>query len=465
MSDSPSPVGQVATPPAPPPAARTLRQHIMLTIALAWPVVIARAGLLVLTAVDIAMTGHAGQDQLAFISIGMAPQITLMLVGIGMLYGTTVLTAQAHGAGDHAACGGIWRLAMIHALGLGIIIGGLCFAGEWFFLIIGQDPAVAAGGGGVLRQFSWGMPGMMMAVCTSFFLEGISRPRAGMIVMVIANVANAGLNWVFIYGNLGAPAMGAEGAVIASSIVRWLIMAALIAYAFAMTDSGVYGVRQGRAAGREVGRKLRRIGYPFGLAQGIEASAFSGLVLMAGYIGTAALGGYQIAQNLIALAFMCAIGIGVATAVRVGNAVGRKDRPGMAAAGWTGVGLSALVMAGIAVLFLGWPGMLARIYSSDTAVLAVAAPTIAVAGIVLVFDGVQGVLMGALRGAGQVWMPVFMHMTSFYVFGLPIAALFAFTFGFDAPGLMLGMFFGVTCAAILMGWRFHVISKRDISRL
>ncbi len=465
MNETPSPDRSAAPSPASPPPARTLRQHIVLTIALAWPVVIARAGLLVMTAVDIAMTGHAGQDELAYISIGMAPQITLLLVGIGMLYGTTVLTAQAHGAGDNAACGGIWRLAMIYALVLGVIIGGLCFAGEWFFLAIGQDADVAAGGGGVLRQFSWGMPGMMMAVCTSFFLEGISRPRAGMVVMLFANVANAGLNWVFIYGNLGLPAMGAEGAVAASSIVRWLIMAALVVYAFGMADSAFYGVRGGKTAGEDVGKKLRRIGYPFGLAQGIEASAFSALVLMAGYIGTAALGGYQIAQNLIAMAFMCAIGIGVATAVRVGNAVGRGDRRGMAAAGWTGVGLSALVMAGIAVAFLGWPELLARIYSSDAAVLAVAAPTVAVAGFVLVFDGMQGVMMGALRGAGQIWMPVFMHMTSFWVFGLPIAALFAFTMGYEAPGLMMGMFFGVACAAILMGWRFHVISRREISRL
>jgi MATE family multidrug resistance protein len=232
-----------------------------------------------------------------------------------------------------------------------------------------------------------------------------------------------------------------------------------------MPSSAQYGVRRGVMAGPEVGRKLFRIGYPFGIAQGIEASAFSGLVLMAGLVGTAALGGYQIAQNLIALVYMAAIGISVATAVRVGNAVGRADRPGVAAAGWTGVGLVILVMAVIALVFARVPELLVSIYSSDQAVVSVAASTVLIAAALLVFDGMQGVLMGALRGAGDVWMPVVMHMISFYLVALPAAAIMAFVLGYGAPGLMMGMFGGVLCAAVLMSWRFRVISSRAVRRL
>ena len=455
-------IDQASVRPAP---ARTISQHINLTLTLAWPVVISRASILIMVSVDVAMTGQAGQMELAFVSIANAVQVMLLMVGVGALYGTAVLVAQADGAGDAKACGGIWRLALLHAIGLGLIMGVLCLAGGWFLLAIGQDPDIARGGGRVLNQFAWGMMAMLIAVVTSMFLEATGRPRPAMVVMLAANVINAGLNWIFIYGNLGAPALGAEGAILATSIVRWLTVAALIGYIYLMPSSAAYGIRGGVRAPWPVGRTLRRIGYPMGFAQGIEASAFSGLIMMAGYLGAAALGGYQIAQNLIALAFMCAVGIGTATTVRVGNAVGRGDQPGVAAAGWTGVGLVVVAMACIGLLFLMLPGQLAAIYSSDPVVIAVAAPLIMIVAAALIFDGVQGVLMSALRGTGDVWIPVLFHILSFWVFALPLAAYLAFVAGYNAPGLMAGMFVGVHFAAGFLAGRFRLVSRRSLRRL
>ncbi len=443
----------------------SIRQHISRTFRLALPVIVARAGILLMVAVDIAMTGHAGKDELAYLGIAAAPQVMLLLVGIGMLYGTAVLVAQADGAGAHAECGNVWRLALPHAAVLGLIMGLLCLGGEQFLLLIGQDADLARGGGGVLVMFAWGMPAVLMGATTSLFLEGINRPLPGMLVMLAANVVNAGLNWLFIYGHWGVPEMGAEGAILATSGVRWLVIAILVAYAYAMPQSRKYGVRQGAPVDWSRGRTLRRIGYPFGFAQGLEASAFSTLVLMAGYLGTAALGGYQIAQNLIAMAYMVAVGLGTATAIRVGNSVGRGDRPGLVRAGWTGVGLVILLMALIAIVFEAWPEGLSAIYSSDPEVLAVTVPTVVVAGWLLIWDGAQGVLMGALRGAGDVWMPVVMHAISFWLIGVPLAAALAFGLEVGAPGLMLGMFGGVVAAALFLGSRFAVVARRPVRRL
>jgi len=450
---------------APATAQRTIAQHIKLTLALAWPVVISRTSILIMVSVDVAMTGQAGQIELAYISLAMAVQVMLLMIGVGTLFGTAVLIAQADGAGDIRACGGIWRLALIHAMGLGAILGLACLAGGWFLLAIGQDADVARGGGRVLDQFAWGMMPMFMAVVTSMFLEATGRPRPGMYVMVAANIVNVALNWVFVYGNLGVPELGAEGAILATSIVRWLTVAALIGYIYLMPSSARYGIRGGVRAPWSVGRKLRRIGYPMGFAQGIEASAFSGLVLLAGYLGTAALGGYQIGQNLIALAFMCAIGIGTATTVRDGNAIGRNDQPGIAAAGWTGVGLVVFFMALIGLVFVAQPTRLAMIYSADPAVIAVATPLILIVSAALVFDGIQGVLMAALRGTGDVWVPVCFHLLSFWALALPAGAYFAFAAGLGAPGLMVGLLIGVLAAASFLMGRFHIVSRRNIRRL
>ncbi|MBT3789581.1 MAG: MATE family efflux transporter [Alphaproteobacteria bacterium] len=450
---------------SPPPPVRTLADHIRLTLNLAWPVIISRSGLMLVVTTDVAMTGHAGKQELAYISIAMASQIPLLLVGIGMLFGTMVLTAQAHGAGEHNKCGGILRLGLVHAFALGLILGVFCLFGEEFLLAIGQTPDIAAGGGRVMMHFGWSMPGILMMVATSFFLEGISKPRAAMIVSLAAVLVNVGLNQILIFGAFGIPAMGAEGAVIATSTVRCLMMLTLVTYAFTMRDSAEFGIRGGRIASWQTGKTLRRIGYPFGLAQGIEASAFSSLVLMAGYLGTEALGGYQIAQNMIALAFMSAIGVGVATGVRVGNAIGRDDQVGIVRATWVGVGLATVAMVLIGIIFLVFTEQIVRVYTTDPGVIAVATTTLFVTAFLLAFDGAQGVFMAVLRSCGEVWTPVLMHGLSFWVIAVPLAAWLAFSQQFGAPGLMGGMFAGVGIACLLLGLRFRWLTRRPIRRL
>jgi multidrug resistance protein, MATE family len=457
-----SPASQSTGAPVP---ARTFPDHIRLTLKLAWPVVLSRSGLMIMVSTDVAMTGHAGQIELAHLSIAMATQITLMLVGIGMLFGTMVMTAQAHGAGDHAKCGGIWRLGMMHALALGIIVGLLSLFGEEFLLLIGQDPDIAAGGGRLMVHYAWSMPAILMMVATGFFLEGISKPRPSMIVTMMAVALNAVLNQVLIFGEFGAPELGGEGAVIATSIARWFMMIALVVYVWTMKDSVEFGVRGGRFPDWHLGKTMRKIGYPFGIAQGIEASAFSSLVLMAGYLGTAALGAYQIAQNLIALAFMVAIGFGVATGVRVGNAIGRDDQQGISRAAWVGVGLTCAAMGLVGVAFVFIPGKLAGVYTTDPEVLAIATATVLISALLLVFDGAQGVLMSILRSCGEVWTPVLLYGFSFWAVAMPFAAWIAFSLGYGAPGLMGGMLAGVVLASLLLGLRFRWLTRRPIRRL
>ncbi len=444
--------------------AASLREHARRTLALALPVMVARAGLIVLIAVDTAMSGHADAKELAYYGLGLAPQMPMILVGVGLLMGTVVLVAQAVGAGEPGACGAIWRVALAHALVLGLVFLWVSHLGREFYLLFGQEPDLAQGGARVLVMFGWSMPALYLYVATTFFLEGINRPLPGMMVVLGANLANVGLNWIFIYGHWGAPAMGAEGAALATTVVRWLMFAALGGYVLVAVDGRHYGIRGPIAGALGSGRRMRRLGYPLALAHGMESSAFASMTMFAGLMGTAQLAGFQVAMNLISLVFMCALGFSTAASVRVGNAVGRGDQPGVGRAGWVAAGLAATVLMGFVALFASVPDLLAGVYSGDAAVLAVAVPTVAVAALVLLGDGLQAVLMGCLRGAGDVWAPVAIYIFAFWGLQVPLAYTLAVIQEGGAPALMLGVLAGVTTAALLLGARFYTVARRPITR-
>lgn len=242
-----------------------LSQHIVRHLRLAVPVMAARAGLIVMVSVDSIMTGRAGAEQLAHYTISLAPHITLLVIGIGLMVGTIVLTAQADGAGRTEDCGPIWSTSFQIAGALGPVTGLILLWGEPIPLLFGQSPELARGGGRALLMFAAGMPAILMCVATTFFLEGIGRPKAGMTIALSANLLNAALNWILIYGNLGAPEMGAAGAALATLITRWVMLAALVGYALTMPDRARYGVRVAARLGLprgerdQGGRRLFRV--------------------------------------------------------------------------------------------------------------------------------------------------------------------------------------------------------------
>ena len=448
------------------PAVRphTLRVQVRETVRLAFPVMLARLGVLTIVAMDTAMSGHASADDLAWYAVAVAPQVPLLLVGIGLLMGTVVMTAQAVGAGRPEGCGAIWRTALAHALGAGALMALACAFGESFLLAVGQPADIAAGGGRVLAALGIGLPGMLLYAATSFFLEGIGRPIPGMVIMIAANVLNVGLNWLLVFGHGGFPALGAEGAAIATSIVRWCMFAAAALYVLRFVNRRYYGITAAGDPAERLGPRMRGIGLPAGLAHGMEASAFAAMTLIAGLLGAAEVGGYSIPMNLLALAFMGAIGLATAASVRVGNAVGRGDWSGVRWAGWTAAGVTVIYMAGVAVAFALAPAWLTALYTADAAVLAVAVPTLVVCALATIPDGVQTVLIGALRGTSDVWPATALYVVAFWVVMVPLGYWLAVSRGMGSPGLMMAVAAGASLAAVLLGWRFRQVSARAIRR-
>ncbi len=429
---------------------------------LAMPVAVARTGMLVLVIVDTAMTGYFSSAELAYYGLGQAVFMVCMLIGVGMLVGTAVLSAQAVGAGSHSDCGVIWRVSGLHALALGALFVVLAQGGGYFYTLFGYDQDLTHGASRVLVILTYGLPGQLLFTASILFLEALNRPGPGLAIMVGANVLNAVFNWLLIGADLG---WGGAGAAWATTAVRWLIAMAAVIYILRMKDAAVYNVAGPLNEARLLGRKLRRLGYPLGLAQGLESAAFASLTLFAGLLGAEAVGAFQIVMNLVAFCFMAAIGVGTATAVHVGLAIGRGDQRQMMLSGWGGLFTISVFMAAMAVVMALFPGSLVQIFTQDPVLLAIAVPTLLVAAATLITDGAQGVLMGALRGTGDVWIPSALHLCSFLLVMVPAAYGFAIWADIGTPGLMMGTFCGVTLAAVLLASRFHLVSKRPVARL
>jgi MATE family multidrug resistance protein len=431
---------------------------------------LSRAGLIILFSVDSIMTGRAGASQLAHYAIALAPQLTLLVLGIGLLIGTIVLTAQADGAGRTADCGPIWSISLWIAAVMGSLAGVAMLWGEPILLLFGQGPELALGGGRTLAMFAPGMPAALMFIATVFFLEGIGRPKAGMVVALAANLPNAALNWVLIYGHLGAPEMGAAGAALATTITRWAMLVALLAYVLSMAGRAHYGIGSPISNRVAVVRKVFRIGAPLSLAVGLEAACFSTIATFAGRLGEASMASYQITLNVVSFVFMLAIGLSTATSVRVANAVGRADAPGVAAAGWIGLWLTFLMVFPIAALIYLFQGPIARLYSDDAAVLAIAVPALAIGAVIVLVDGAQTVILGALRGAGDVLLPTLTYLVTFWGLTIPLAYHFGLSGslsgglsgGLGIRGMLWALFAGLACALVLLGWRFAVVSRRPV---
>jgi MATE family multidrug resistance protein len=439
----------------------SLRDHISELLRLASPVIVARAGILTMATADIVMLGHYDAMHVAWYGIGVTPFVVLLLIGIGLLTGTLVLTSHARGAGRPLDCGPVWRRSLPYALGIGAVGAFFGAFGEPFLLAVGQTPDIAAGGGSVMAIAAFALPLTLVHAGSAYFLEGLARPMPGMIVILGANILNILLNWMLIFGNAGLPAMGADGAILATSITRGGMALALAAYIWWLPDREAWGIRQPLRRGwwRE-GAEQWRLGYAAGISQGLESVAFNSLTMMAGLLGPLALAGYSITLNLTALVFMLALGFGSATAVRVGAARGAGDHHRMVASGWIGLGVTAAVMAAIGVVIWLLRGDIAAIYTSEAELLVLLPGLFAIIALLLIPDGGQVVMTFALRGANDAWAPTALHLLSFIVVMIPAAWILAFPMGLGVSGLVISIGLGAGTSLLLLAVRFWYVTRR-----
>ncbi len=432
--------------------------HARELLRLALPTVVMRSGALVMLMVDILMLGHASSRELAFYSLAQGPLTTLLLTSLGLILGTLVVTSQLFGAGYDARCGGVWRRSLPYSLAIGFAVSLLCCVGPAPFRWMGQDEALSLGAAEVLRVVGFGVPGYLGYLASAYFLEGLKRPWPGTWLMLFGNLLNVVLNAWWI------PEHGAVGAGWATTTSRWFLCLAAAAWVWGMRDHDRFRVRHHGLRDRVGWALQRRLGYAAGMSIGVEAFAFSSLNVMAGWFGAASLAAYAIGINLLGVIFMVALGVGSATSVRVGYAVGRGDPRDAEVAGWTGLGLDVLLSLPVVVLFLLWPRAFAAVYTADSEVLALATVLVGWIALVLPFDGAQAVMSNALRGRGETWAPMVLQSGAYLAVMMPLAWWLSTRQGMGAPGLFAAIAAGSVVSAVALSARFRYLAVRGYTK-
>ena len=431
---------------------------------LAAPIVAVQVGMMAMGAVDAAMLGRVSPTAMAGGALGNLYWILVTMIGLGAVQAIDPIVSQALGAGDQQGAR--------HGVQRGLIVGALLAIPASLLLLpaaavlrwLGQPPEVAALAGHFAVA---SIPGTL----AYFWFFGLrqslqAQRRIGplLFTVLVANALNGLLGWVLIFGKFGVPALGVTGAAISTSLGRWASCALLLTLGWPTLRPYFRGSWRASLAWPAIWRMLR-IGLPIGVHQWLEMAAFGGALVLMGLFGTIPLAAHNLTIQIVALTYMVPLGTASAAAVLVGHAVGRGDADGArreaSAALACGVGfmtVSALVIAAI-------PGILARGFTRDPAVIALAAQLLPIAAAFQVFDGVQGVSSGILRGAGDTRVPMLLNLVGFVLIGIPAAAILAFPLGYGPKGIWWGLVLCLIVVAALLARRVHMRLGGELARL
>jgi MATE family multidrug resistance protein len=427
-------------------------------VRLAMPLVLAELGWMLMGIVDTMMVGRVSAAAIGAVGLGTTVFYFVAITLGGVLLGLDTLVSQAFGAGDSEDCrrsliGGIW-LALLLIVPVMLIIE----AAIALLPLFGVDPSVIADVEPYLRVLNWSAAPLLVYFAFRRYLQSCHIARPVMITLITANVVNLAVNWILVFGNLGAPKMGAVGAAWATLLSRIYMMAAL----------GVVIWRHDRdlpkVSWRPDWRRIRELvalGLPAAGQMGVEIAVFATVTVLIARLNAIALAGQQIALTTVSTTFMMPLGISSAAAVRVGSAIGRGDPEGAARAGWTALGLGAIVMSCAAAALLLIPHAIARLFTPEAPIIQAGVELLRVAAFFQLFDGLQVVATGALRGAGDTRTPMFCHFIGYWIIGLPVGAWLCFHAGLGARGLWMGLSFGLILIGIVLVWFW----RRAVTRL
>ncbi len=427
-------------------------KELRLTLALALPMIVAQVSQMLIGITDAAMIGRVGTAELAASAFSGGVFGLFYVAGIGLLIPVGVFTARDHGAGDDAGCAAWLKHGKVMALVAGTGCAGLMAALTPWLHRFGQPAEVVA----VVKPFYLLYAVSLIPVfyfqVQRQYLDALGRPWVGTTIMLADVALNALFHWVLIWGHWGLPALGLTGAGVATLTVRVLAVAT-IAFWLRRERPAASGWERARF------REMLHMGVPAAGSLLFECGAFSAAMLMMGWLGATALAAHQVALSCAAFTFMFPLGLSMATSIRISKARGEGRLAALRPIGFGSLGFTSLLMLGFAVIF-GFGGtVLARGFTPDPAVVALAAQLLVVAAIFQLFDGGQVVSVAALRGLTDVKVPTVITFIAYWVLSLPVAYLLAFHTRLGPIGIWAGLASGLACAAVLLAWRFHRLTR------
>ena len=439
----------------------TFREESRRTLFLAVPMMAGQLSQMLMGVADSAMVGRIGVVPLAASSFANGLLGVPFLFGIGLLQAISVRVSQAHGAGDRRETGEVLRhgLAITAVSGMGLVV--LVGVASTLLGRLGQPPEVAAEARNFFLLCGASMLPMLLAMSFKQFSEALDHPWPPMLILLGSVVLNVFLNWILIYGNLGAPALGLTGAGLATLLSRIVALLAVVAYVFRarrFSDALPIAWRRNLEWSRIV--SLLRIGLPASAQLLLEVTAFTAATIMIGWLGAEALAAHQIALTCVATSFMFPLGIAMATSIRIGQALGANEPGRVRAIGFTSFALGLLIMCATGLLFALGNDTLARAFVSDSSVATLAAKLLVIGAIFQIADGLQVVGAGALRGLNDSAVPMIACFVGYWVVFIPFAYISAFRFGFGVVGIWCGLAAALGIVGVSLFTRFAIKSAR-----
>jgi MATE family, multidrug efflux pump len=437
------------------------RQELGAMVKLAVPVVLSELGWMVMGVVDTIMVGRLGPAAIGAVALGNAVCYTPSMFGIGLLLGLDTLVSQAYGRRDHDECHrwlaqGVYMASIVAVP----IMAGIALV-SFFFTRFGIAAEVAVPASGYMRVLLWGTLPLLIYAASRRYLQGVGQVRVITVTYVAANLVNWFLNWVLIYGKLGMPALGVNGSALSTVFARLTMALSLLGFAWR------YERKRGHPlfrhwAGPQIARlkQMLKLGAPAAGQIVLEVGAWNLATFSAGYLTPVALATHQIVLNYASVTYMVPLGISAAAAVSVGHAVGAGDRARARRAGWLALGLGTSFMLLAATALLIWPRPLIELYTNDARVLAVGPGLLAIVAAFEVFDGIQAVSTGALRGLGETRAPMLANLVGYWVLGLPLGFFLCFVLKWGIYGLWIGLTLALVVIALALIARW----KRDAER-
>ena len=443
---------------------KALRPEFRPTIRLALPLVIAELGWMTMGIVDTIMVGRLPNSAVAIGATGLGQSLyhSVVIFGGGLLLGMDTLVSHAYGREDHRDA----RQWLVNGLFIAFLLTPILMLGVslWPTLmqLFGISLELVEPMRPFLRALNWGTLPLLTYFALRRYLQAINVVYPIMFALISANVANAFGDWVLIYGHLGFRAMGITGSGWSTCLSR-IYMALVLLITLVYVESKRTMPTWAGAMRIELQRviALLRLGTPAATQILFEIGAFSAATALCAKLGPVPLSGHEISLNCAAFTFMVPLGISSAAAVRVGQQLGRGDRAGAMRAGWSAIALGVAFMASSGLVFISIPRVIARLFSPDPNVIRGGASLLLVAAAFQLFDGVQTVATGALRGTGDTQTPMLANLVAYWLIGLPLGCVLCFSLGWGALGIWIGLCTGLMIigTALLIAWHKRLLGE------
>ncbi|SMO60872.1 MATE family efflux transporter [Fodinibius sediminis] len=437
-----------------------LRKEASLTLKIGLPVIIAQLLQMSMNFVDTVMAGNLSAQDLAAVAVGGAVFMPLIMLAAGILMAVTPVVAQLIGGRNFKEVGVnarqvLW-LSQIMAIPIFFMIRNLAFV--MHFLEVTPDIIPIAQG--YLDAISWGVFAVCGYMALRFFNEGMSVTRPAMYFALLGVVVNIGGNYIFMYGKLGFPRMGAAGCGYASALVGFVMFLGMLLFTMTYRPYQRFEIFSNfRKPEWTYLKELLHVGVPIGLSSTMEVTMFALVSLLMGSLSTIAVAGHQVAINFAAMTFMVPFGLSTAITTRVGNAIGKGKIHEARRRGYIGISLATFFMCMTAVIMYLFPDLITSIYTQDEAVREVAVSLLYMAAIFQISDGLQVSGYGALRGLKDTKIPMVVNFIAYWLVGLPLGYYLGIIRGIGPQGLWMGLIAGLTIAAILHNVRFYSLTR------